>query len=89
MRTSPRVNVTGQCPRCKSYDVEKTSFPFPSIGILVQTRCATCGFWVGNCSFDNGKGTIEHRGFMEGGALPPDLPMPIKRTVMEWRGYQK
>ncbi len=84
MRRSPSVSTTGQCPRCRSYDVEKTNYPFQGLGILVRTRCATCGFWVGNCSFDNGKGTIEHRGFMAEGAIPSDLPAPIRNEVLRW-----
>lgn len=85
MRSSPKVTSTGQCPRCRSYDVVKRDFTYPGIGVLVQTRCATCGFWVGNCSFDNGKGTIEHRGFLAEGAVPPDLPAPIRAEVERWR----
>ncbi len=85
MKASSRVSVTGQCPRCKSHDVEKHAYECPYEGILIQTKCATCGFWVGNCAFDNGKGEIEHRGFVEGGMVPPDLPVTMKRAVAKWR----
>lgn len=86
MRSSskPFSTTRSTCPRCGSVDVKSISKIYDGIGIAVRTVCNTCDFWVCNCAFKTEHDGVEFRGFMREGALPDDLPLPMKEDVVMW-----
>ncbi len=82
-KVSPRR--TNKCPRCGSLAVESEDYTFRDVGVLTRTVCNTCGFWVANCAFADRLGEPEYRGFLCNGAIPQDIPLPMREVVAGWR----
>lgn len=84
MRASVQTSSkTPSCPRCGSVDLRRQSKAYPELGFLTRLTCGTCGLWVCNCAFLL-DGEIEYRGFLKEGAIPKDLPLPMKEDVVRW-----